>query len=347
MVADQAIRVLVATQAEQVYEILGARDDIKYDIALYTGTIQELVPNAQLIIIDYDDIVEYPFSEAEIREEIFAERVYECSSEDFVANPDSFLEGLAVNQPGKMLSLPRNYCIAFVSYSGGTGRTTLALDTAFYYADILKRYKEKKGRPSQATDVEETLNTFAMVVELTYGVSSLISLTGLEMPCLMQLATDPESEAQNYRNTDLVPMDYENVRMLAVDLLERYFNRQMDQHSLTVIDGIWPHGQAGALAKRVDLWIVVASERPDTVVNAQRLYDELSAEYQEERVWLLQNQVSKETEKGSDNPQWNITVPRAARPDEYRGELGRAVLSKVFFPLWEDYDKPRKSGLFR
>ena len=346
MAAGPGIRVIIATQTEQVYELLGSRDNIRYDIALYTGTLKELLPNAQLLIIDYEDIVQYPLSETEIRQEIFDSRVYECSSEDFVANPDSYLEGLGVSQPGKMLTLPQNYCIAYVSYSGGIGRTTLALDTALYYSNTLKKYREKERRPGQ--ERSEATEMSPMVVELTYGASSLVSLTGLEMTHLMQLATDPESQVQSYRGVDLVPMDYENVRMLAVELLERYFQRQMSRHSLTVIDGIWPHGLASALAPSVDLWIVVASDRRDTVANARKLYGGLCTEYQEEKVWLLQSQASEETETREDNePRWHIKVPRVARPDEYQGELGRAVLAKVFAPVWEDYDAPRKSRLSR
>ena len=346
MVAGQTIRVLVATQSEEVYEALEARDGVSYDIALYTGAIRELLPSVQLVIIDYEDIVEYPFSQVEIQEELFAARVYECTGEDFVANPDNFLGGLAVNRPGKMLTLPQTYSLAFVSYSGGTGRTALAVDTALYYASTLTKYAEMAKKRGEAE--HQPINSSVMVAELSFGISSLISLTGLDMPCLYQLATDRDTQAQNYKGVDFVPMDYENVRVLAVDLLERYFLRETAAHALSVIDGIWPHSLSSAIAKSIDLWVVVALERPDTIANARKLYDELCAEFESEKVWLLQNQASGETEAvGGTGLTWHIRVPRITRPEEWRGELGRAILSRVFSPVWDDYDKPRKSGLFR
>lgn len=342
MSASQPIRVLVATQTEQVYEILKERGDVHYDIALYTGTISDLLSRVQLVIIDYDDIAEYPLSEVDIRERIFAAQVRECSSEDFVATPDSYLDAIAMSHAGAMLSLPDRYSIAFVSYSGGVGRTTLAMDTAYYYVDAAKRFRDKSRRTRR--EGVKPLNATAMLAELCYGASSLISVTGLDMPSLMPLATSPEADAHLYRGVSHIPMDYDNVRMLDVDLLQRYFTRQMGQHALTVIDGIWPHGLAGALVQAVDLWVVVASERADTMVNALRLYDELAAEYGEGRVWRLQNQV-EDMKKGDGDIPWNIRVPRISRPDEFRGEMGRIVLSKVFAPLWATiYDVQNKSG---
>ena len=343
MASRQQIRVLVATQQEEVYEILEARDDVVYDIALYTGSIRDLVPQVQLAIIDYEDIVEYPLSEADVREQLFASGVYECRSQDFVTNPERFLEGLTLSQPGHMVTLPSRYCIAFLSYSGGTGRTTLAVDTAMYYATLLKK-RSPKGRGKAVVPFKG--DQPCMLVEMAYGVSSLTAITGLDMNAVMKLATDPDAEMSAYHGIDLVPMDYENVRMLDTDLLQRFYSRQITRHGLTLVDCIWPHGMASALAAQVDLWIVVGSERPDTVVNAVKLFEELRAEYPD-RVWLLQNQVSDESLNHDDpDTPWNVRLPRIARPDEYRGELGRAVLSKVFSPLWSDYDNQRKPGLF-
>jgi hypothetical protein len=241
-----------------------------------------------------------------------------------------------------MLSFPDHYSIAFVAYSGGVGRTTLAMDTAYYYIDAAKRYRDKTRRTRR--EGVKPLNATALLLELCYGASSFISVTGMDMPSLMPLATSPEAQAQVYRGVTHTPMDYDNVRMLDADLLQRYFKRQIDQHALTVIDGIWPHGLASALIQAVDLWIVVASERVDTVTNALRLYDELATEYGEGRVWLLQNQV-EDMKKGNRDIPWNIRVPRISRTDEFRGEMGRIVLSKVFAPLWATlYDVQSKSG---
>ena len=343
MASGQQIRVLVATQSEQAYDILSARDDVQFDIALYTGTIKELIPQVQLAIIDYEDIVQYPLLEADIREALFHSAVHECRSEDFVADPDGVLQKVTVCQPGRMITMPESFCIAFVSYSGGTGRTTLALDTALYYAELCKKRAEKSKRSTKPIFQRELP---CMLLEMTYGISSLISITGLEMSALMQLATDPETKMQSYRGIDMVPMDYENVRMLATDLLERYYTGQIARHGLTIIDSIWPHGFTDAVASCVDLWVVLGTERPDTITNAQKLCEELRANYSD-KVWLAQNLVSDDgLKQDSGQSSWQIRLPRIQRPDEYRGELGRTVLSKVFAPLWQMYDSQRKPGLF-
>jgi hypothetical protein len=163
------------------------------------------------------------------------------------------------------------------------------------------------------------------------------------MPYLYELATDPDAQAVSLKDVTLVPMDYQNVRLASVDLLERYLQRTMSGHSLTIIDAIWPHSLFGSLKDRVNLWVVLASERMDTIANARKLYGELAQEYGDERVWLLLNQSTQEKSKRkeSDEPEWDIRLPYVARADEYAGELGRGVLTRVFAPVWQDYENPR------
>jgi hypothetical protein len=332
---ESQIRVLVATKSAEVRRLLEQRGDVHFEIAVHTSAIKKLLPDAHLVIVDYEDLVEYELSEAEIREEIFAARVYECTSSDFCNAPDTFLGGAAINRPGRMLGLPSRYCIAFVSYSGGTGRTTLALDSAFQYAESvgkpIRASKPAAGQPANSSAV--------LLVELTYGVSSLVSLTGLTMSSISQLATDPDAQMQQYRGVSLLPMDYAYARLLPNDLLRRYLGQQMDRHQLTLIDCIWPHGLAEAVRDRVDLWIIVATERPDALVNAQRLYSELTAFRPEQQVWLLLNRATHR--KGNSMLEWQIQLPLIAKADEFRGELGSAILSAVYAPIWQRLAKEK------
>jgi len=343
MVTGRVAKVLVATQSEAVYEILKARRDVSYEIALYTGTIETLLPTVQLVIIDYEDIVEYPLKEADLRQALFAARVRDCSSQDFAADPDNYLGGLTTREPfGGMYELPANYCVAFASYSGGTGRTTVALDTAFHYAAVMKAYREKH-KDEIGLEAQSAGENQALVVEMTYGVSSLISMTGLEMLSLYQLATQPDAVAHTYKGVTLVPMDYENVRMLSAELLQGYLQKRLKEHRLTVVDCLWPHGLTSALEDQVNLWLVVASSRKDTVINARKLYEELRERFHDSHVGLLLNQTGNsaaEAELG--DLEWDIKLSRVARPDDYRGSLGYEVLSRIFSPVWEDYDKLSK-----
>ncbi len=338
MVANQIVQVLAATRNERIYELLRNRDDLKYEIALHTGTIKDLLPQSQLIVIDYEDIIAYPLSEAEIRAQISAARVHECSSQEFANNPDHYLRGLGSTLAGKMLSLPQTFCVAFVSYSGGTGRTTIALDTALHYRSITKQYREKRKKEPQLRD--QVPETPPLLVEMTFGASSLGAVTGLEMPYLYELATDGDAQAGSLKDVTLVPMDYQNVRMLSVDLLERYLHRAMSKHSLTIIDAMWPHSLFSSFQEQVNLWVVVASERMDTVANARKLYGELVDQHGDEKVWLLLNQTvqEKNKHKKTGEPMWDIKLPYVARADDYAGELGRGVLNRIFAPVWQDYE---------
>jgi len=343
-VAGKAIRVLVSCKSDAVYQLLDTRDDVRYDIALHTGPIRAKVADVQLIIIDDEDVVEYPDPLRDIHEAIFEARVLECRSDEFLAKPDDYLGGLAMNKPGAMLSLPTNYCLALVSYSGGTGRSTLGLDTAFRFAEAVNG--DEKQRRRREREAEKKRALAPMLVEMTFGVSSLISLTGVEMPALMHLSTNADVAMQRYRGVDCAPMDYDNVRVLSDELLGRYFGREMAKHSLTIVEGTWPHSQSKAIADKVDLWVVTASPRDDTISNAQRLYDDLATAYGEDRVWTLQNKVPDLDERSQAPLNWDVRVPLVPRPEEYKGDMGQVLLSRVFAPIWKEFTAEKKSGLF-
>jgi len=340
MVAGRTIRVIAATQSNQVYEILRRCDNVKYDIALYTGTIKELLPGAQLLIIDYEDVVEYPLAEADVREFVFNSGIIEYSSKDFVADWERIIR-LAGGGDERL----QNYCIAFVSYSGGTGRTTLALDTALTYAAAMKK---QDGKAQQIASQPATTKEPVLMVEMTFGVSSLVSLTGVDAPRLYDLVTQTDAQVQTYKGISLVPMDYENACLLSTDLLQRFVQREMKTHRLTVIDCVWPHSLINPIQDQVNLWVIVASERQDAVANAVKLRDELRRDVvKEAKIWLTLNQASKAAlDKDVGEVKWELKLPRIARPDEYRGDLGRVILSRAF-PEWQEYNQPRRSGWLR
>ncbi len=339
MAVGRTIRVIAATQSNQVYEILRRCENVKYDIALYTGTIKELLPGAQLLIIDYEDIVEYPLTEADVREAVYTSGIIEYTSKDFIADWERIIR-LAGGGEDRL----QNFSIAFVSYSGGTGRTTLALDTALTYAAALKKQENKQKQTASPQAAKEPV----LMVEMTFGVSSLISLTGVDAPRLYDLVTQPDAQMQVYKGISMVPMDYENACLLSADLLQRFVRREMGAHRLTVIDCVWPHSLINPIQDQVNLWVIVASERQDAMANAIKLRDELRRDVvKEAKIWLTLNQASRAAlDKDVGDIKWDVKLPRISRPDEYRGDLGRAILSRVF-PEWQEHNQPRKQGWLR
>jgi septum formation inhibitor-activating ATPase MinD len=206
-------------------------------------------------------------------------------------------------------------CIAFTSYSGGTGKTTLAVDTALHFA---RRTKLP-----------------VMLMEFTYGLSALDMLTGQEMPHLFDLTTQLDIEAMRWKGVSLVPMDYENCQDLSMRLINNYVKKQMAHHVLTVIDSQWPHGLIGAVKDEVDQWLVVGAPRLVAVENAEKLRAELNP-----HASVIVNQNGSPFDSlALAGRERALTLPRVRHPDRFDGELGKRVLEWLYGKTWKQYEK--------
>jgi hypothetical protein len=299
------VKVLVATKDLGVFEALQGINGLEYDEALFTGQIYEALPGAQLVIVDFDDLVEHPYSVGMLRGILSDSEVPFVSSEEFLAEPDSWLSE-ARRLGGDTSELPTKRTIAFVSYSGGVGKTVLALDTAAHFA-----------RRSKLP---------VCVLEFTYGESAIGSLVGANPPALFELATQPDVEPLVWNGVTLVPMDYDNARDLSIQLLGKYLKDLMREHVLTVIDAHWPHALIGAVRDDIDRWYVVATPRPDAVENAQKLAAELGP-----KANVVLNQkggmVDSLALSGIDRA---LELPVVKEPDRWEGNLGRKVLMHTY-----------------
>jgi hypothetical protein len=299
------VKVLVATKDLGVFEALQGIDGLEYDEALFTGQIYEALTGAQLVIVDFDDLVEHPYSVGMLRGILSDSEVPFVSSEEFLAEPDSWLAE-ARRLGGDTSELPTKRTIAFVSYSGGVGKTVLALDTAAHFA---RRTKLP-----------------VCLLEFTYGESAVSALVGANPPALFELATQPDVEATVWNGVTLIPMDYDNARDLSIQLLGKYLKDLMREHVLTVIDAHWPHALIGAVRDEIDRWYVVATPRPDAVDNAQKLAAELGAKGS-----VLLNQkggmVDSIALSGIDRA---VELPVVKEPDRWEGNLGKKVLMHAY-----------------
>jgi hypothetical protein len=309
------MRVLTATKALAVFELLEDMEDVEQEKALFTGQIYDALSEVQLVIIDFEDIVEHPY-DVELLRRVFAEEdVLFASSEEFLAQPEHWI-GRGQGAKG-LTRLPDKRVIAFASYSGGTGKTTLALDTALHFA-------RRTGRA-------------VMIVEFTYGVSALAGLTGLEMPHLFDLATQLDVEASNWKGVTLVPMDYENCQDLPIEQIRGYLKEEMDAHVLSIVDTTWPHGLIGAARKEIDEWFVVATPRVDAVENARLLQEKLGNSIASiiinKKGRVMDSLALSGIERTKD-------LPEVRQPDRFEGKLGKQVLSLAYGPkTWRRYEK--------
>ncbi|MFN2251398.1 MAG: hypothetical protein ACK2UL_05715 [Anaerolineae bacterium] len=299
------MKVLVATKDLAVFDALQGLTGLGYEEALFTGQIYEALPGAQLIIVDFDDLVEHPYSVGMLRGILSDSDVPFVSSEEFLAEPDSWLME-AKRLGGEATDLPTKRTIAFVAYSGGVGKTVLAMDTAAHFA-------RRAELP-------------VALLEFTFGESAISALVGQTIPALFELATQPDVEPAVWNDVTLVPMDYDNSRDLSIQLLGKYLKDVMREHVLTVIDAHWPHALIGSVRDEIDKWYVVATPRPDAVENAEKLAAELGP-----TASIILNQKGGVVDSlALSGVERAIELPTVKEPDRWQGSLGKKVLYDVY-----------------
>jgi len=317
------MNVLVATKALPVFDVLQGIEGIECKEALFTGRVYEASSDAQLVVVDFEDLVPHPYTTDMLQGLLTESDIPVVSSEDFLAQPDHWIKEA---RPGKggTNHRPDKKTIAFVSYSGGTGKTTLALDTARYFALRIK------------------LPT--LLVEFTYGQSALASLVGeVDMPHLFDLATNPDTEAVTWDGVTLVPMDYGHCRDLPIALIEKRLKQQIARHVLTVVDTCWPQALVSTIENEIDQWLVVATPRADTIANADALKKE---ELNHKAVIILNQKQGAGDMVATIGWERALDLPYIRQPDRFEGKLARPILEEVYgFDNWRRYEQ-KKSGPF-
>lgn len=310
------MKVLTATKALAVFDVLEDMEDVEQREALFTGQIYDALSEVQLVVVDFEDVVEHPYDVEMIRR-IFAEQeVLFASSEEFLAQPEHWVEE-ALRVKGELTRLPKKRVIGFASYSGGTGKTTLALDTAIHFA--------------RRTDMP------VLVTEFTYGISSLTALTGLDMPHFFDLATMLDVEAARWKGVTLVPMDYEYCQDLPIPQVAGFLKKEISKHVLTVVDATWPHALVAAVRDEVDEWFAVATPRVDAVENAEKLQAELNPG----KTSIIINRKGKIVDSlALSDVDRALDLPDIRQPDRFEGKLGKEVLSQTYgSKTWRQYEK--------
>jgi hypothetical protein len=313
------MKVLIATKSVQIFEALHAVADVEMEPALYTDQIAQVIPSAQLAIIDFQDVVEYPYAIGMIHN-LLAEAqekrgLPQATSVEFLADPEEWLRRASRSRGGR--ELPDKLTMAFASYSGGVGKTSMALDTALHFARCTER-------PT-------------LLVEFVHGVSALAALTGIQMPFLFDLTSNADLQPRVFKGVTLVPMDYDSCRLMPAEQFGKYLRKLMAKHVLTVVDTTWPHGLVESIQDEVDEWLVVTTPRLDAVENANKLCKELGAKA---TVVLNQKRGAVDrlalagTERGLD-------LPVVDRVDLWEGKLGGRLLLHVYGPAWRKYEKPQ------
>ena len=311
------MNVLVATKALPVFDVLQGIENVEFEEALFTGRVYEASSGKQLVVVDFEDLVPHPYTTEMLQGLLTESGIPVVSSEEFLARPEHWIDEASRGE-GKITDRPDKRAIAFVSYSGGTGKTTLALDTARYFARIT--------------------NLPTLLIEFTYGQSALASLVGeVDMPHLFDLATKPDIEAVTWAGVTLVPMDYGHCRDLPIALIKKRLEGQMDKHVLTVVDTCWPQALVSTIENEIDPWLIVATPRADTIANA----DALKKEDLNHKAVIILNQKRGAGDMVA-TMGWKraLDLPHIQQPDRFEGKLARPILEEVYGPKnWKRYEQ--------
>jgi hypothetical protein len=313
------MNVLVATKALPVFDVLQGVEDIECEGALFTGQVYEACSEAALVVVDFEDLVPHPYTTEMLQGLLTESGIPLVSSGEFLAQPEHWITE-ARRRKGEITHLPDKKTIAFVSYSGGTGRTTLALDTARHFA-------RRTRRPT-------------LFAEFTYGQSALAALVGeVEMPHLFDLATQPDAEAITWHGVTLMPMDYEHCRDLPIALIDKYLKKQIAGHVLTVVDTCWPHALIRTIENAIDQWLVLATPRADTIANADALKEELNR-----NAAIILNQKRGVGDRVA-TMGWGraLDLPYIQQPDRFEGKLARSILEEVYgLDNWRIHEQKKR-----
>ncbi len=185
--------------------------------AFTTGGAYRLVKGSNLAILDPQSLSETDGISCEGLLSILNQSgIAWCSPVEFAASPGEW-EQRALAAIGAIDALPPK-AIAFASYSGGVGKTTLSLDLARFIA----------GKDARLP---------AAVVELKHGKSSLRALLAADAPHIYEIITQGAAPAK-WQGVTLVPMEFQTARLLLgrqADL-SAYLEQVKRDHVLTVFD---------------------------------------------------------------------------------------------------------------
>jgi len=254
--------VVAATGDPQVLAFLWGRPDLCVAEARTTDAVNNLLAEAQLVILDPAALRAGQVSRDYIYAALAGRHVPHTDPATFLADPARWLaEGQAFG--GAVRSLPPRLVTFTALASGGVGKTTLTLGLALTVA--------------QRTRLP------VAILELTQGASGFLAVLDppgflADPPDAYTLATqggEPAGWQRGRTELTVVPMDGRQSALLTAGDCTALLARLRAGHALTVVDAVQPHALWPAVQAAADhIFVVAAADRPDTVANAQLLADE-------------------------------------------------------------------------
>ena len=257
---------LASTSPDQkILERLGQNSDILVREAFTTRGVLQDLPGVHLVILD--EVMALPDTSHEV-----LQRSLEMSGIpvvppiQFLANPEEWLGRARLANAKRITFLP-NRQINLVNWSGGVGKTTLAMA-------ICKRFVQRTGLP-------------AALLELSMGGSALHARISPDLPEFFSIATHKEEPAL-WHGVSLYPMDGRTIDVLCPqgvlregedpEGVRKVLAEIRRKHTLFVVDCFPGHPLFTELSKPIAglVNLVVTSPRDDAMMQARRLMNEVA-----------------------------------------------------------------------
>jgi hypothetical protein len=310
------VRVLVATARADVHDALRHIEPYALSEALSTRGVYAHLPQAQLAIVELGALLEEEIPRDTLYDILNRSRVVWTDPEGFLEQPQIW-RAHALAAAGNFQSFPPATA-ALTSYSGGVGKTTLALDTAVQFA-------HRTQLPTA-------------VVEFPYGPSALRVITGVtEGAGFVDVVHNERAPLPTWRGVTLVTVNYNDVGgLLKPEEVVQCFQRIRAAHILTLVDSEFPHPWLETIGRQVGTFLIVAAPRADAWNNAAALKQWMERTpdlYPRPQVIfnLGEGWGDRLTQMGLERA---MDLPRIKQPERFDGRLGTQLL-RAIYPYWQ------------
>jgi hypothetical protein len=259
---EAGLSILVASAQPRldVIETLALQSNLQVKEAFTTRGVLQNLPGTQLVVLDSV----LPVAEASLEVLVRAlemSGIPQTSADGFLADPGEWLGRARLASARQISFLPARQ-INLVNWSGGVGKTTLAMA-------ICKRFVERTGLP-------------AALLELSMGGSALHARISGDLPEFYAIATHKE-DAQLWHGVSLYPMDGRTIDVLwneDPEGVRRVLAEIRKAHTLFVVDCYPGHPLFPEVTQNVPglVNLVVTSPRDDALLQARRLMTEMGSQ---------------------------------------------------------------------
>jgi hypothetical protein len=303
---------------QEVVRLLSQNSDIQLQEAFTDSGLLRGINGSHLVVLDDERIPSDGMDEGYVNQVLDSSGIVAVSSKEFKSDPDDWVSR-ARRAVSKRITYrpPRN--LNLVSYSGGVGRTTLALSAA-------------------ASFVEST-GMSAAVFELAPMNSALRARVASAAATFYGLVRGG-AKAATWQGVTLLPVPAGDVNMLLereggqAGILE-FVASIRTRHTLVVVDGqpnhpMWPF--VASLDEHRTHTFVVTDPREEAWVNAHDLYKEFGSDGR--NVYLVLNKVRSAVDTVALEPQPDVLVRyHQVRAQNLDHSIALPVLTKVY-PDW-------------